>query len=98
MAITETPAAITTSRSTATFPRWRPRTRKLVEYFDNFAFDEVLQHGSLDVGTRLIVQLAALIAGQACEAPVRPSGSPATSASKPPPDTAARATTTLVSD
>ncbi|HET9873987.1 MAG TPA: carboxymuconolactone decarboxylase family protein [Propionibacteriaceae bacterium] len=38
---------------------------ELVEYFDNFAFDEVLQHGGLDVRTRLIVQLAALIAGQA---------------------------------
>jgi 4-carboxymuconolactone decarboxylase len=38
---------------------------ELVEYFDNFAFDEVLQHGSLDARTRLIVQLAALIAGQA---------------------------------
>ncbi len=37
---------------------------ELVEYFDNFAFDEVVQHGSLDVRTRLIVQLAALIAGQ----------------------------------
>lgn len=38
---------------------------ELIEYFDNFAFDEVLQHGTLDVRTRLIVQLAALIAGQA---------------------------------
>ena len=36
---------------------------ELVEYFDNFAFDEVLQHGSLDTRTRLIVQLAALIGG-----------------------------------
>ena len=38
---------------------------ELIEYFDNFAFDEVLRHGTLDVRTRLIVQLAALIAGQA---------------------------------
>lgn len=38
---------------------------ELIEYFDNFAFDEVLNHGSLDVRTRLIVQLAALIGGQA---------------------------------
>ena len=37
---------------------------ELVEYFDNFAFDEVVQHGGLPVRTRLIVQLAALIAGQ----------------------------------
>jgi len=37
---------------------------ELREYFDNFAFDEVLQHGSLEARTRLIVQLAALIAGQ----------------------------------
>src|SRR3954451_22233074 len=38
---------------------------ELIEYFDNFAFDEVLQHGDLDTRTRLMVQLAALIAGQA---------------------------------
>ena len=37
----------------------------MIEYFDNFAFDEVLSHGSLDARTRLIVQLAALIACQA---------------------------------
>ena len=42
-----------------------PTDPELVETFDNFAFDEVLQHGSLDVRTRLIVQLAALVAGQA---------------------------------
>jgi 4-carboxymuconolactone decarboxylase len=38
---------------------------ELVEYFDNFAFDEVLRHGNLDTRTRLMVQLAAMIAGQA---------------------------------
>jgi 4-carboxymuconolactone decarboxylase len=38
---------------------------ELIEYFDNFAFDEVLQHGNLDSRTRLMTQLAALIAGQA---------------------------------
>jgi 4-carboxymuconolactone decarboxylase len=38
---------------------------EMVEYFDNFAFDEVLRYGTLDTGTRLMVQLAALIAGQA---------------------------------
>ena len=38
---------------------------ELIEYFDNFAFDEVFQHGTLDIRTRLIVQLAALIASQA---------------------------------
>jgi 4-carboxymuconolactone decarboxylase len=38
---------------------------ELIEYFDNFAFDEVLRHGDLDTRTRLMVQLAALIAGQA---------------------------------
>jgi len=38
---------------------------ELIEYFDNFAFDEVLQHGTLDIRTRLIVQLAGLIASQA---------------------------------
>ena len=38
---------------------------ELIEYFDNFAFDEVLRHGSLDTRTRLMLQLAALIACQA---------------------------------
>ena len=38
---------------------------ELIEYFDNFAFDEVLGHGNLDARTRLMVQLAALIACQA---------------------------------
>ncbi len=38
---------------------------ELVEYFDNFAFDEVLRYGSLDTRTRLRVQLASLIACQA---------------------------------
>src|SRR5215212_5348291 len=38
---------------------------ELIEYFDNFAFDEVLRHGSLDARTRLMVQLASMIACQA---------------------------------
>ena len=38
---------------------------ELVEYFDNFALGEVLAHGDLDIRTRLMVQLAALIACQA---------------------------------
>lgn len=38
---------------------------ELIEYFDNFAFDEVLAHGDLDARTRLMVQLAALIASHA---------------------------------
>lgn len=38
---------------------------ELIEYFDNFAFDEILHHGSLDTRTRLMVQLASLIACQA---------------------------------
>ena len=38
---------------------------ELIEVFDNFAFDEVLQHGDLDTRTRLMVQLAAIIACQA---------------------------------
>jgi 4-carboxymuconolactone decarboxylase len=37
----------------------------LIEVFDNFAFDEVLRHGTLDARTRLMVQLAALIASHA---------------------------------
>jgi 4-carboxymuconolactone decarboxylase len=38
---------------------------ELIEIFDNFAFDEVLRHGNLDVRTRLMVQLASIIASQA---------------------------------
>ncbi|MEU4243496.1 carboxymuconolactone decarboxylase family protein [Actinoplanes sp. NPDC026619] len=38
---------------------------ELIEYFDNFAFDEVLRDNPLDARTRLMVQLAALIAGPA---------------------------------
>jgi 4-carboxymuconolactone decarboxylase len=38
---------------------------ELIETFDNFAFDEILQHGTLDTRTRLMVQLAAMIASQA---------------------------------
>lgn len=38
---------------------------ELIEYFDNFAFDEVLRYGSLDTKTRLMVQLASVIACQA---------------------------------
>jgi 4-carboxymuconolactone decarboxylase len=38
---------------------------ELIEYFDNFAFDEVLAHDDLDQRTRLMVQLAAMIACQA---------------------------------
>jgi 4-carboxymuconolactone decarboxylase len=37
---------------------------ELIEYFDNFAFDGVLREGRLDTRTRLMVQLAALIACQ----------------------------------
>jgi 4-carboxymuconolactone decarboxylase len=41
---------------------------ELIEVFDNFAFDEALAHCSLDVSTRLMVQLASLIAvGAAAE-------------------------------
>src|ERR1700712_5857894 len=38
---------------------------ELIEVFDNFAFDEVLQYGDMDTRTRLMVQLAAIIASQA---------------------------------
>ena len=40
---------------------------ELIEVFDNFAFDEVLQYGDLDTRTRLMVQLAAIIACQALD-------------------------------
>jgi len=38
---------------------------ELIEIFDNFAFDEVLRHSRLDIRTRLMVQLAALVGSQA---------------------------------
>jgi 4-carboxymuconolactone decarboxylase len=38
---------------------------ELIEVFDNFAFDEVLQYGNLETHTRLMVILAALITSQA---------------------------------
>jgi 4-carboxymuconolactone decarboxylase len=37
---------------------------ELIELYDNFAFDEVLEYGNLDKRTRLMVVLAALIANQ----------------------------------
>jgi len=38
---------------------------ELIEVFDNFAFDEVLGYGNLDVRTRLMVILGSMIASQA---------------------------------
>jgi 4-carboxymuconolactone decarboxylase len=38
---------------------------ELIETFDNFAFDELLRESRLDTRTRLMVQLAAIIASQA---------------------------------
>lgn len=38
---------------------------ELIEYFDNFAFDEVLRHSEMDTRTRLMMQLASMIACQA---------------------------------
>lgn len=46
----------------STLPQTDP---ELVEYFDNFAFDEVLGQGGLDERTRLLAVLAALVACQA---------------------------------
>ena len=38
---------------------------EFIELFDNFAFDEVITHDDLDIRTRLMVQLASMIACQA---------------------------------
>jgi 4-carboxymuconolactone decarboxylase len=38
---------------------------ELIEVFDNFAFDEVISHGSLNTQTRVMMILASTIAGQA---------------------------------
>ncbi len=46
-------------------PLSRSTDPELIEVFDNFAFDEVLRLTKLDIRTRLMVQLAAIIACQA---------------------------------
>ncbi len=38
---------------------------ELIEYFDNFAFDDVIGHDDLEPRIRLMTQLASMIAGQA---------------------------------
>ena len=38
---------------------------ELIEVFDNFAFDEVIDHGNIDAKTRVMVILASTIASQA---------------------------------
>jgi 4-carboxymuconolactone decarboxylase len=48
-------------KHTSTLTRTDP---ELIEIFDNWAFDEVLRDGTLDARTRLMVQLAGLIACQ----------------------------------
>ncbi|MBY8863538.1 carboxymuconolactone decarboxylase family protein [Nocardia sp. CA2R105] len=62
MALTETARA----NHAALFPghvsTLRNTDPELIEIFDNFAFDEVLRYGELDTRTRLMTQLAALIA------------------------------------
>ena len=62
MAITETAQ----HNHDALFPNHRSTLKEtdpeLVELFDNWAFDEVQEHGGLDDRTRLMVQLAAIIA------------------------------------
>lgn len=71
---------------------------ELIEVFGNFAFDEVLQHCSLDIRTRLVVQLAALIGCQAISeyrvmlgtppttsCPIAASGCRSTGRPRPPP-------------
>jgi 4-carboxymuconolactone decarboxylase len=51
------------------FPGYKSKVMEtdpeLIEIFDNFAFDEVLRHGNLDVKTRVMVILASTIASQA---------------------------------
>lgn len=51
------------------FPNYKSTLKvtdpELIEIFDSFAFDEVLQVGNLDTRTRLMVSLASMIASQA---------------------------------
>ncbi len=59
------PAAIGLSSSGATEPTLAQTDPELVECFDNFAYDAVLAHSDLDPRTRVMVQLASMIATQA---------------------------------
>lgn len=43
---------------------WKVTDPELLEIFENFAFDEVMEHGKLDEKTRMLVILASLIAQQ----------------------------------
>jgi len=45
---------------------------ELIDVFENVAFDEVLSHSSLDARTRLMVQLASMIASQALRVMIKP--------------------------
>jgi 4-carboxymuconolactone decarboxylase len=51
------------------FPNYKSMLKEtdpeFIEYFDNFAFDEVISRGSMEVKTRLKVTLASIIACQA---------------------------------
>lgn len=51
------------------FPKYKSKLKvrdpELIEVFDNFAFDEVLGYGNLDIRTRMIIILGSLIACQA---------------------------------
>jgi 4-carboxymuconolactone decarboxylase len=51
------------------FPGWSSSLERtdpeLIEYFDNFAFGDVLREGNLDGRTRVIMQLGSMIASQA---------------------------------
>jgi 4-carboxymuconolactone decarboxylase len=62
-----TPAAIRNHE--ALFPGYVSKVKEtdpeLIEVFDNFAFDEVLRHGHLDVKSRVMVILASTLGSQA---------------------------------
>jgi 4-carboxymuconolactone decarboxylase len=62
-----TPAAIRNHEEL--FPGYVSKVQEtdpeLIEVFDNFAFDEVLSHGDLDVKTRVMVILASTLGSQA---------------------------------
>lgn len=51
------------------FPKVKSRLKitdpELIEIFDNFAYDEVLEYGNLDTRTRMIIILGSMIACQA---------------------------------
>ena len=67
MAITESAKAYHERMFPATPSKFLETDPEFIELFDNFAFDEVVRHGSLDDKTRFMAILAALLGCQGAD-------------------------------